>query len=136
MKVKLNPWERFMLQQLLVQKTDNVMAMRMLREFREELCFTKDEMGWWKVNDTMTAWETCPDCDRASVRNGQEAELTCDHPFRLKEFTLPKPLEKQIYDLLHSKDEAKQVTFAILSLVEKFCYAEDEPSPKEAPEAK
>ena len=121
--VQLNPFERFMLQTLLVQKTDSVMAMRMLREFREALCFTGQEIKDWKVNDSLTAWEGCDECEKTSVRSGQEAELNCTH--RLKEFQLPRALEKQLYDMLKAKDESKQVTLGILSLVEKFCYPEE-----------
>lgn len=133
MKVQLNAWERAVLNSLLSQKSDNVMALRMVREFREQLCWSDEEMKLWGVKDNLIEWEDCKACKAGKRIFGDPLEARCSH--RLKSFTLNKPLEKYVYDLLKNLDEEKRVTPREVTLVEKFCYQEDEPAEKETADA-
>ena len=130
MKVMLNAWERAVLNNLLAAKSDNVMALRMVREFREQLCWTDEEMKDWGIKDNLVEWEDCPTCKTSRRMFGDPLEARCSH--RLKLFTLNKPLEKYVYDLLKALDDGKRVTPREETLVEKFCYPPDDEAEKPA----
>jgi hypothetical protein len=117
MKLSLSISERNVLNGLLAPMTGNMMTLKVVREAREALSFTDEEVEEWT--------EPCseePSCTRRPE--------TCRH--RDKEIVFGKRLVKTIAEVLKQKDSAKQLTPDMYTLVEKFCpelVEEDEEKP-------
>jgi hypothetical protein len=124
-KFILSVMERHALANLLAQHAGDMGTLRVVREARETLEFTADEVERWSENCT-----ACPGC----TRNPE----SCRH--RDREFIFPKSLCKLVTNKLRSMNDAKTLTVGLYSLTAKFApdlveEPEDDEKPEEKPAA-
>lgn len=112
MQVTLNVNERMILSSLIGPRAGDVMLLKVIRETREQLSFTDEEIDQWaEGGERLLPCRITKDCERRPDN--------CCH--RDKWFTLSKRVVKIVVDELTRRNEAKQLSLDLYTLAEKFC---------------
>jgi hypothetical protein len=120
MKITLSILERRELATLLSQHAGDMGTLRVVREAREDLDFTEQEMDDWS--------EPCKESKLCGLR-----PESCRH--RDKEYVFPKSLVKLLATKLRSMNEEKKLRPELYTIVEKLVpdlVEKDEPAEIEA----
>lgn len=106
MKITLSIMERNELNKLLAAHTGDMGTLRVVREAREDLDFTEEELEEW-----------AGPCKEAKICELRPEK--CRH--RDREFVLPRSLVKLLTTKLRGLNDGKQLSTSLYTLVEKTC---------------